>query len=228
MSSNYLCTLTNKVNELTNIIELMQLNTGLYTDPSSEQTVTGRVKALEESIISSDPEETNISRMQVDTGLDVVDGTVTTTYEPIGDCVNREVMVQSPDDSDIWEVVGNVSFTGNVAGLGTQDYNGWKATVSYIYAMKIQSEDYSFVSVIEELVRDMYAFTGTAYKLIITFTPTDGNPVGIKWVSNTDGDYVTETIETEHIRYVNEDEFNYKFYVTGSVDVNIQVRNRLG
>ena len=35
--NNFLCALTSKVNELTETINNMQKNTGLYTDPSTEK-----------------------------------------------------------------------------------------------------------------------------------------------------------------------------------------------
>ena len=96
--SNFLCELTSKVNELTDVINRMQNNTGLYTDPSTVSTLTGRIKALEEMVISPAPTESNISRLQVDTNKLIQNGIFETTYSPIGDCINREVQVQSPDD----------------------------------------------------------------------------------------------------------------------------------
>ena len=223
--NNFLCELTSKINELTNTINRMQNNTGLYTDPSSVSTLTGRIKALEESVISSDPSETNISRLQVDTGKIIQNGKFITTYSPIGDCVNREVQVQSPIDPEIWETVGAVSFFDNECNIGTSDYDGWLATVSYIYAEKIIIENFDFVDAIEELVKNIYDYNGTVYRVILKIIPYD--TVTLKWVDNNTGDFFDEIIETEHIRYIAEEEFNNSLYLSGTAEVIIELRNRI-
>lgn len=224
--NNFLCELTSKVNELTDTINRMQNNTGLYTDPSSVSTLTGRIKALEESVISSDPTETNISRLQVDTGCVIQNGIFSTTYSPIGDCVNREVQVQSPLDPDIWETVGSVSFFNNECNIGTLDYDGWLATVSYIYAEKIIIETFDFVDAANELVKNIYDFNGTVYRVILNITPV--GQVTLRWVDNNTLDFLDETIETEHIRYIAEEEFNNSLYITGTASVTLELRNRIG
>jgi len=236
MANDYLCKLTSKLNELQDTVMRMQSNTGLYSDESTEETLTGRVKALEETVISSDPTETNISRMKVEYDLDIVDGKIITEYYPVGGCVNREVMCQNPDDPDIWEVVGGVTFDEDEGNLHTTEYDGWKATVSYIYAIKITFEQYTYTDVDEELVVDMADYAGSVYRLIFTITPTDGedddddtDDVTLKWENSDDEtDYTEEEIDTVHIRTVDEEDFNYKLKVTGSCDVQIEVRNRLG
>lgn len=226
MAQDFLCVLTNKINELTTTINNMQNNTGLYTDPATESTLTGRIKALEESVVTTTPGETNISRMQVDVGLIVQNGKITTTYAPLGDCVNREVMLQDPTDDNIWEPVGNVTFIEDEGNLGTLDYEGWKATVSYLYATKITFEEFDYNNVTNTLVKDLYDYNGTIYKIILTVTPT--NNVTLKFVNNLDtSDYYSEVITTEHVRYINEEEFNTSLYITGTAHVKIEIRNRL-
>lgn len=223
---NFLCELTNKINLLTETINRMQNNTGLYTDPSSVSTLTGRIKALEESVVNSDPKETNISRLQVDTGRIIENGTFTTTYSPIGDCVNREVQIQSPNDPEIWETVGSVSFLDNVCNIGTTDYDGWLATVSYIYAEKINIEQFSFTNAINEIVKNLYDYNGTVYRIILKVVPTGS--VELKWEDNNTKDYFSEIIETEHIRYISEEEFNNTLYITGTAEIKMELRNRIG
>ena len=223
--NNFLCELTSKINELTNTINRMQNNTGLYTDPSSVSTLTGRIKALEESVISSDPTETNISRLQVDTGKIIQNGKFTTTYSPIGDCVNKEIQAQSPDDPEIWETIGSVSFLDNECNIGTTDYDGWMATVSYIYAEKIIIQNFEFIDVIEELVKNIYDYNGTVYRVILKIIPYD--TVTLKWVDNNTLDFFDEIIETEHIRYIAEEEFNNSLYLSGTAEVIIELRNRI-
>lgn len=224
--SNFLCELTSKVNELTETINRMQSNTGLYTDPSNVSTLTGRIKALEETVINPVPTESNISRLQVDTNKLIQNGTFETTYSPIGDCVNREVQVQSPDDPEIWETVGSVSFFNNICNIGTTDYDGWFATVSYIYAEKINLEEFDFVDVVEELVKNFYDYNGTVYRIIVRIEPVGS--VELKWVDNNTFDYFTEIIETSHIRYISEEEFNTSFYITGTANIKLELRNRIG
>ena len=223
---NFLCELTNKINLLTETINRMQSNTGLYTDPSSVSTLTGRIKALEESVISSDPKETNISRLQVDTGRIIENGQFTTTYSPIGDCVNREVQIQSPADPEIWETVGSVSFFDNVCNIGTTDYDGWLATVSYIYAEKVNVENFTFIDAINEIVKNLYDYNGTVYRIILKVVPTGS--VELKWEDNNTKDYFSEIIETEHIRYISEEEFNNTLYITGTAEIKMELRNRIG
>ena len=224
--SNFLCELTSKVNELTDVINRMQNNTGLYTDPSNVSTLTGRIKALEEMVISPAPTETNISRLQVDTNKLIQNGIFETTYSPIGDCINREVQVQSPDDPEIWETVGSVSFFDNICNLGTTDYDGWYATVSYLYAEKVNLEEFNFVDVVEELVKNLYDYNGTVYRIIVNIEPVGS--VELKWVDNNTLDYFTETIETSHIRYISEEEFNVSLYITGTANIKLELRNRIG
>lgn len=224
--SNFLCELTSKVNELTETINRMQNNTGLYTDPSNVNTLTGRIKALEEAVINPVPSESNISRLQVDTNKLIQNGIFETTYSPIGDCVNREVQVQSPDDPEIWETVGSVSFLDNVCNIGTNEYDGWFATVSYIYAEKINLEEFDFNNVIEELVKNFYDYNGTVYRIIVKIEPIGS--VELKWVDNNNLDYFTETIETSHIRYISEEEFNTSLYITGTANIKLELRNRIG
>ena len=224
--SNFLCELTSKVNELTEVINRMQNNTGLYTDPSNVSTLTGRIKALEEMVISPAPTETNISRLQVDTNKLIQNGIFETTYSPIGDCINREVQVQSPDDPEIWETVGSVSFFNQICNLGTTDYDGWYATVSYLYAEKVNLEEFDFVNVVEELVKNFYDYNGTVYRIIVNIEPVGS--VELKWVDNNTLDYFTETIETSHIRYISEEEFNVSLYITGTANIKLELRNRIG
>lgn len=224
--SNFLCELTSKVNELTETINRMQNNTGLYTDPSNVSTLTGRIKALEESVINTTPSETNISRLQVDTNKLIQNGIFETTYSPIGDCINREVQVQSPDDPEIWETVGSVSFFNQICNLGTTDYDGWYATVSYLYAEKVNLEEFDFVDVVEELVKNLYDYNGTVYRIIVNIEPVGS--VELKWVDNNTLDYFTETIETSHIRYISEEEFNVSLYITGTANIKLELRNRIG
>ena len=224
--SNFLCELTSKVNELTETINRMQNNTGLYTDPSNVSTLTGRIKALEEMVISPAPTETNISRLQVDTNKLIQNGIFETTYSPIGDCINREVQVQSPDDPEIWETVGSVSFFDNICNLGTTDYDGWYATVSYLYAEKVNLEEFNFVNVVEELVKNLYDYNGTVYRIVVNIEPVGS--VELKWVDNNTLDYFTETIETSHIRYISEEEFNVSLYITGTANIKLELRNRIG
>ena len=224
--SNFLCELTSKVNELTEVINRMQNNTGLYTDPSNVSTLTGRIKALEEMVISPAPTETNISRLQVDTNKLIQNGIFETTYSPIGDCINREVQVQSPDDPEIWETVGSVSFFDQICNLGTTDYDGWYATVSYLYAEKVNLEEFNFVNVVEELVKNLYDYNGTVYRIIVNIEPVGS--VELKWVDNNTLDYFTETIETSHIRYISEEEFNVSLYITGTANIKLELRNRIG
>ncbi len=224
--SNFLCELTSKVNELTDVINRMQNNTGLYTDPSNVSTLTGRIKALEEMVINPAPSETNISRLQVDTNKLIQNGIFETTYSPIGDCINREVQVQSPDDPEIWETVGSVSFFDKICNLGTTDYDGWYATVSYLYAEKVNLEEFDFVNVVEELVKNFYDYNGTVYRIIVNIEPVGS--VELKWVDNNTLDYFTETIETSHIRYISEEEFNFSLYITGTANIKLELRNRIG
>lgn len=224
--SNFLCELTSKVNELTETINRMQNNTGLYTDPSNVNTLTGRIKALEEAVITSVPSESNISRLQVDTNRFIENGTFTTTYSPIGDCVNREVQIQSPDDPEIWETVGSVSFFDNICNIGTNEYDGWFATVSYIYAEKINLEEFEFNNAIEEIVKNLYDYNGTVYRIIVKIEPIGS--VELKWVDNNAFEYFTETIETSHIRYISEEEFNTSLYITGTANIKLELRNRIG
>lgn len=224
--SNFLCELTSKVNELTETINRMQNNTGLYTDPSNVNTLTGRIKALEEAVITPVPSESNISRLQVDTNRFIENGTFTTTYSPIGDCVNREVQVQSPDDPEIWETVGSVSFFDNICNIGTNEYDGWFATVSYIYAEKINLEEFEFNNAIEEIVKNLYDYNGTVYRIIVKIEPIGS--VELKWVDNNTFEYFTETIETSHIRYISEEEFNTSLYITGTANIKLELRNRIG
>lgn len=235
MSADYLCKLTDKLNQLSSTVMSMQGNAGLYNDSSEELTLTGRIKALEETTIASDPTETNIARMRVEHSLVVVDGKITTEYWPNGGCVNREVMLQNPDDLDIWEPVGGVVFTEDVGDLGTDQYEGWLATVSYMYAIKITLEEFDYIDVTEELVKNLQDYDGSVYKVIITVTPVDGGDADtdadectLKWENADDAtEYVEEVIQTEHIRSVAEEEFNHKLYITGSAHVEIVVRNRL-
>lgn len=224
--NNFLCELTSKVNELTDTINRMQNNTGLYTDPSSVSTLTGRIKALEESVITSDPTETNISRLQVDTGRIVQNGKFNTTYSPIGDCVNREVQLQSPLDPEIWETVGSVSFFDNECTLGTLDYEGWLATVSYIYAEKINIENFEFVDAVDVLVKNLYEYNGTVYRIILKIEPID--TIVLTWIDNNTSDSYSENIGTEHIRYIAEEEFNNSLYITGTANIKLELRNRIG
>jgi len=236
MSADYLCKLTAKLNELQGTVMRMQDNAGLYSDASTEETLTGRIKALEESTISSDPTETNISRMKVEYDLDIVDGKIETEYWPIGGCVNREVMCQNPDDPDIWEPVGGVTFDEAVGDLHTTDYDGWKATVSYLYGVKITFIELDYVDVDEEEVVNMADMAGSVYRLIFTITPTDGgdddddpDECTLKWENSDDEtDYTEEVIETVHKRTVDEEDFNHRLKITGSAHVQIEVRNRIG
>jgi len=236
MSADYLCKLTAKINELQSTVTRMQENAGLYSDDSDQETLTGRIKYLEENVISSDPKETNISRMKVEYDLEIEDGKFHTVYWPIGGCVNREVMVQSPDDSEIWEAVGGVTFEEDEGDLHTLDYDGWKLTVSYIYAVKIVIEEYDFVDVDKEFVRDLADMAGSVYRVKFIITPTDGGDddedpdlVTLRWENSDDEtDYTEEDIETEHVRTVDEEDFNYLLKVTGSCHVLIEIRNRLG
>jgi len=236
MASNYLCKLTDKINSLNTTVMNMQANAGLYADASTEATLTGRIKALEETVVGSDPSETNISRMMVEHDLEVdADGKIETIYWPIGGCVNREVMLQSPDDADIWEVVGQVTFDEAIGDLHTTDYTGWKATVSYLYAVKITIIEMDFLDVDKELVLDLSTMAGSVYRLIFTITPVDGgdddsdpDECVLRWEDADDSsDYTEETIETEHKRTVNEEEFNNVLKITGSAHVLIEVRNRI-
>ena len=114
MTTNFLCDSTEKVNTLTEVVNKMQYNTGLFADDSTENTLTGRVKLLEEHVLTTDPKETHLSRMKVEHGLEVKDGKFETEFAPMGNCVNREVMLQNPEDPEIWEAVGSVAFEENV------------------------------------------------------------------------------------------------------------------
>lgn len=226
MSVDYICKLTAKVNELTNAVINMQENAGLSSDNSFQTTLTGRIKALEESVVSSDPKETNISRMMVEHDIIVVDGKIQTEYAPIGGCVNREIMVQNPDDLEEWEVVGQVTFVEDVGSLGTNDYDGWAATVSYIYATKITLEEFTFTDAVREIIKDMSAYVGTVYRIIYTITPTGS--CTLHWENNAvPTDTMDEVISTEHIRTVDEEDFNHTLYITGTAEVKIEVRNRI-
>jgi len=226
MAQDFLCLLTDKINQLTTTINNMQNNTGLYQDPSTETTLTGRIKKLEESITTSTPGETNISRMQVDVGLVVTNGIIKTTYSPIGDCVNREVMLQHPTEPEIWEPGGSVGFLGDECNIGTLDSEGWKATVSYLYAMKITFEEFNLDNTVYELVKNLYDYNGSVYKLIITIKPV--GDVWLKWENNMNvADFAEELITTDHIRYINEEELNHSLYLKGNAEVTIEVRNRL-
>ena len=142
----------------------------------------------------------------MDTGKIIQNGRFQTTYSPIGDCVNKEVQLQSPDDPEIWETVGTVSFINNECVIGSSDYEGWLATVSYIYAEKIIIENFEFVDSMEELVKNFYDYNGTVYRVILTVEPLD--TVILKWVDNNTGDFFEESITTKHIRYIAEEEFN--------------------
>lgn len=224
--NDFLCKLVNQVNTMSQVINNMQANAGLYTDPSTEATLTGRIKALEESTISSDPTESNISRLQVDTDRVVSGDTFEATLEPSSDCVNKQAELQNPDDPEIWESCKVISIIGKEVKLASSDYNGWLATITYSHAAKVTLEEFSFTDALEELVKNLYDYTGTVYKVIITITPID-DQVLLKWVDNNTSDFLEETIETEHVRHVDETEFNHSLYITGSADITIEVRNRL-
>jgi len=236
MANDYLCKLTAKLNELSTSVTNMQKNAGLYSDDSSEETLTGRIKALEESTISSDPTETNISRMKVEHDLVIEDGKITTEYWPIGGCINREVQVQNPDDLEVWEVVGQVTFEENVGSLGTNNYDGWFCTVTYLYAVKITFLEFEYIDVDEAEVYNLADLGGTVYRVIFTITPIDGeddddeaDTCVLKWENSDDStDYTEETIETEHKRTVDEEDFNHRLKITGSATVKMEIRNRLG
>ena len=236
MANDYLCKLTTKLNELSSAMTKMQANAGLYADASTEATLTGRIKALEETVVGSDPTETNISRMMVEHDVIVdANGMIKTQYWPIGGCVNREVMVQDPNDPEVWEVVGQVTFLEDDGNLHTTAYTGWKATVSYLYAVKITLIELDFLDVTEEVVLDMSSMIGSVYRMIFTITPVDGGDADsdadtckLKWEDSSDAtDYTEETIITEHKRVVDEEEFNHVLKITGSAHVVIEVRNRI-
>ena len=105
-------------------------------------------------------------------------------------------------------------------------YDGWFATVSYIYAEKINLEEFDFNNVIEELVKNFYDYNGTVYRIIVKIEPVGS--VELKWVDNNNLDYFTETIETSHIRYISEEEFNTSLYITGTANIKLELRNRIG
>jgi len=236
MSIDYLCKLTDKINQLNQAVNNMQQSTGLYSDSSNENTLTGRVKSLEESVISSTPSESNISRLKVEYDLAVVDGKITTEYTPMGDCINREVMLQDPDDPTVWETVGEVTFDGNVGDLGTTDYDDWKATVTYLYALKITIEEWEVKDVDKELIKDLSTMAGSVYRVIFTITPIDGedsdedaDACTLRWENaDDDTDYVDEDITTEHKRSIDEEDFNHKLKITGSATIRMEIRNRIG
>jgi len=236
MASDYLCKLTDKLNSLNTAVLNIQATAGLYADSSTEKTLTGRIKALEENVITSEPGETNISRMNVEHDVIVdAEGKIVTEYWPIGGCVNREVMLQNPEDPDIWEVVGGVTFDENIGTLHTTAYTGWKATVSYLYATKITVMEFDYVDADSEEVINLSTLNGTVYRVIITVIPTDGEDSDtdvdecvLRWEDVNDStDYTEEVIATEHKRTINEEEFGHKFLFTGSSHIVIEIRNRL-
>ena len=235
-TSDYICELTAQVNALNQAVRNIQSGTGLSSDSSDDKTLTGRVKALEESTITSDPSEVNISRMKVESGLIASDGKFNVMYYPIGGCVNNEVMVQHPDFPEIWETVGGVTFSEDEGDLGTTEYDGWKITVSYIYAVKITYIEKEFIDVDKELVMDLSEQEGSVYKVKFTITPIDGedddedpDECTLRWENADDeDDYTEDTINDIHIRTIDESEFNHKLYISGSADINIEVKNRLG
>ena len=161
----------------------------------------------------------------MDVGREIQAGKFQTTYSPIGDCVNREVQVQSPIDPEIWETVGSVSFFNNECNLGTLDYDGWFATVSYIYAEKIVVENFDFLDAVNVLVKNIYDYNGTVYRVILKVIATGS--VSLKWVDNNTLDFFQEVIETEHIRYIAEEEFNNSLYLSGTASVVLELRNRI-
>jgi len=223
--SDFLCKLTDHVNTLTATIKNMQSNTGLYTDPSSESTVTGRVKRLEEQVINSDPSETNISRMQVDNNRPITGNTFGLTKEPIGNIINNEIQAQHPSDNRIWDPLGVVSISGKTVTLESDELDGWVATASYLYAEKIVYENYSYTNVIDELVKDLYEYMGPVYLIVLTVVP-DGT-VTLTWEDNDTGDSIDDVIETTHTRYIYEDDFNHTLYLTGTAEVELEIRNRI-
>ena len=91
---------------------------------------------------------------------------------------------------------------------------------------KIILEQFSFDNVVEELIKDMYGYNGSIYRIILKIIPT--NSVILKWEDNNTKDSFIETIETEHIRYIAEEEFNHSLYITGTATVTLELRNRLG
>jgi len=228
MDYDFLCTLTDKINVLTDAVNRMQANTGLYDDDSEQETVTGRIKKLEESVTSSDPTETNISRLKVESGLVVDEGKITLEYYPIGSVVNNEVMLQHPDDDEIWEVVGGCTVDEDVVNLHTTEYEGWKATASYVYAIKIQIEEYSYEDADEELCRDLTEFGSEVYKIIVTAVPKEDTEAVLKWENpDDDEDYYEETIDEKYVKSLDDTEFNILFKVSDTLDVTLEIRSRL-
>ena len=69
--------------------------------------------------------------------------------------------------------------------------------------------------------RFLYCPAGIILKIIPYETVT------LKWVDNGTLDFFEEVIETEHVRFISEEEFNNSLYLSGTAEVIIELRNRI-
>jgi len=229
--SDFLCTLTNKINALTEVINKLQGSGGLLTDTKLDGTILGRLNSLETEVSGgTGVTESTVARLKVQKGVPIGDnGKFELEYTPIdGQIVNGQAHINNGDGTeDIW---GTVLFSGKegvLVGAGDQ-YDGLTLTVTYLYAEAIVRYDYSFVNAIEEFVHNTNQHLGGAYAIDIKVYPVSPE-VTLKWENVLDDtDYTTDLITTYHERRLYEPDMFVNMYLTGSADVSVIVKQAIG
>lgn len=229
--SDFLCSLTNKINSLTDVINKLQSTGGLLTDTKLDGTIIGRLNSLESEVSGgTGTSEATVSRLKVEKGVAISDsGKFTLQYTPIdGQVVDGRVHINLGDGTeDIWSTVLFSGKDGVLVGAGT-DYDGLTLTVTYLYAEAITRYDYSFTNAVQEFVHNTNQHLGTAYAIDIKVYPITPE-VTLKWENVLDtNDFVEDTITTYHERVLYEPDMFVNLYLTGSADVSVIVRQTIG
>jgi hypothetical protein len=228
--SSFLCDLTNKINELTGVVNRLQQTSGLKTDTDLQDTILGRLNSLEGQTSSTAPSEATVSRMMVEKGVLISSGgTFTLTYSPIqGVVVNDQVLISMSDGTeDLWSGVTFIGNNGTLVGNPTL-YDGLTLTATYLYTENTTGFSYVIVDGVQEFVHDFYQHMGVAYRADVQIDPNQPS-ITVRWENSADpADFNEETITTTNNRILYEPDFNVKLYITGSATVTITLRQAIG
>lgn len=151
MSDQQLCnTITSKINEIVDLINRFQLQTGTLNDEIWQQTIFGRLKKLESSTDGGGTGGTtgsSLMRLEVERELGIYDnGKFNIQYEPIGGvCVDDRVHINMGDGTE--EIYTGITFNnlvGQLVGVGDL-YDGKTLTVSYVCSNAQEDSESGFV-----------------------------------------------------------------------------------
>lgn len=229
--SDFLCTLTNQINSLTELVNRIQTTGGLLTDTKLDGTILGRLNSLETEISgSTGTSEATVSRMKVERNVLIYDnGKFDLEYTPIdGQIVNGQALIDNGDGTeDIWNNVLFSGKTGVLVGAGTS-LDGLSLTVTYLYAESITKYEYTFVDAVNEFVHNLNQHLGTSYAVEVKIQPNSPT-VELRWVNVLDNtDFTTETITTYHERILYESDLFVNLYITGSANITLTIKQTIG